>query len=56
MTKKEQLKFIEDNYPLYNNHISNRRIRHTFFDTIEYKLICLDFMPLMAVLMRNAKP
>lgn len=35
MIKKEQLKFIEDNYPLYNNHISNRRIRHTFFDTIE---------------------
>lgn len=22
MTKKEQLKFIEDNYPLYNNHIT----------------------------------
>lgn len=38
MTKKEQLKFIEDNYPLYNNHISNRRIRHTFFDTIETEL------------------
>ena len=38
LTKKEQLKFIEDNYPLYNNHISNRRIRHTFFDTIETEL------------------
>lgn len=38
MTKKEQLKFIEDNYPLYNNHISNRRIRHAFFDTIETEL------------------
>lgn len=34
MTKKEQLKFIEDNYPLYNNHISNRRIRHTCSKTI----------------------
>lgn len=31
MNRQEQIKFIEDNYPLYTNHISNRRIRHTFF-------------------------
>lgn len=48
MTKKEQLKFIEDNYPLYNNHISNRRIRHTFFDTsliyvVKQLLCCLIY-------------
>lgn len=37
-TKEEQIKFIEDNYPLYTNHISNRRIRHTFFNKIETEL------------------
>lgn len=30
MNKQEQFKFIEDNYPLYTNRISNRRIRHDF--------------------------
>ena len=38
MNKQEQIKFIEDNYPLYTNHISNRRIRHTFFSKIETEL------------------
>ena len=38
MTKIEQIKFIEDNYPLYTNHISNRRIRHNFFEKIETEL------------------
>ena len=38
MTKIEQIKFIEDNYPLYTNHISNRRIRHDFFEHIETEL------------------
>lgn len=38
MTKIEQIKFIEDNYPLYTNHISNRRIRHDFFENIETEL------------------
>ena len=38
MTKKEQIQFIEDNYPLYTNHISNRRIRHNFFQNIETEL------------------
>lgn len=35
MTKEKQLKFIEDNYPMYTNHISTRRIRHRFFSNIE---------------------
>lgn len=38
MNKLEQIKFIEDNYPLYTNHISNRRIRHDFFSKIETEL------------------
>ena len=35
MNKQEQIKFIEDNYPLTTNHISNRRIRHSIFSKIE---------------------
>ena len=38
MNKQEHFKFIEDNYPLYTNHISNRRIRHDFFSKIETEL------------------
>ena len=38
MNKIEQIKFIEDNYPLYTNHTSNRRIRHDFFSKIETEL------------------
>ena len=38
MNKQEQIKFIEDNYPLTTNHISNRRIRHDIFSTIETEL------------------
>ena len=38
MNKQEQIKYIEDNYPLYTNHISNRRIRHTFFENINTEL------------------
>lgn len=38
MNRQEQLKFIEDNYPLFTNHVSNRRIRHTFFKSIETEL------------------
>lgn len=38
MNKEQQIKFIEDNYPLYTNHISNRRIRHNFFDSIQTEL------------------
>lgn len=38
MNRKEQINFIEDNYPLYTNHISNRRIRHTFFKNIETEI------------------
>lgn len=38
MNKEEQIKFIEDNYPFYTNHISNRRIRHDFFSNIETEL------------------
>lgn len=30
MNKEEQIKFIQDNYPEYTNHISKRRIRHDF--------------------------
>ena len=38
MNKQEQIKFIEDNYPLTTNHTSNRRIRHTFFSKIQTEL------------------
>ena len=38
MNKEEQIKFIEDNYPAETNHVSNRRIRHTFFEKIETEL------------------
>lgn len=38
MNKKEQLNFIEDNYPAYTNHKSNRRIRHDFFKNISTEL------------------
>ena len=38
MNKKEQLKFIEDNYPFSTNHISNRRLRHDIFSKIETEL------------------
>ena len=38
MNKEEQLKFIEENYPLYTNHTSNRRIRHDFFKNIRTEL------------------
>lgn len=38
MDKQKQIQFIEDNYPLYTNHISNRRIRHDFFSKIETEL------------------
>ena len=38
MNKKEQIKFIEDTYPLTTNHISNRRIRHNIFSKIETEL------------------
>lgn len=38
MNKQKQLKFIEDNYPLYTNSISNRRIRHNFFSNIKTEL------------------
>ena len=38
MNKQEQIKFIEDNYPLITNHISNRRIRHDIFSKIETEL------------------
>lgn len=38
MSKEEQLQFIEDNYPLYTNHLSKRRIRHDFFKEIRTEL------------------
>ena len=38
MNREEQIKFIEDNYPLTTNHISNRRIRHDIFSKIETEL------------------
>lgn len=38
MNKQEQIKFIEDNYPLTTNHMSNRRIRHDIFSKIETEL------------------
>ena len=34
MNKLEQIKYIEETYPLYTNHTSNRRIRHDFFKNI----------------------
>jgi intein/homing endonuclease len=34
MNRKEQVDFIADNYIMYTNHISNRRIRHDFFNSI----------------------
>lgn len=38
MNKQEQIKFIEDNYPSYTNHHSNRRLRHDFFKNIQTEL------------------
>lgn len=38
MTKQEQIKFIEDNYPEYTNHFSKRAIRHDFFSEIKTEL------------------
>lgn len=38
MNKEEQIKFIEDNYPLFKNHISKRLIRHDFFREIKTEL------------------
>lgn len=38
MNKQEQIKFIEDNYPAYTNHVSNRRIRHNIFENIQTEL------------------
>ena len=38
MTKQEQIKFIEDNYPLYINSGAKRRLRHNFFSNIETEL------------------
>lgn len=38
MNKEEQIKFIKDNYPAETHHISNRRIRHSFFEKIETEL------------------
>lgn len=38
MNKEEQIKFIEENYPLYTQHTSNRRIRHDFFKDIRTEL------------------
>ena len=38
MNKEEQIKFIEENYPLYTHHTSNRSIRHDFFKNISTEL------------------
>ena len=38
MNKQEQIKFIEDNYPLTTHHVSNRRIRHSIFSTIKTEI------------------
>lgn len=38
MNKKEQIKFIQDNYPAETHHISNRKIRHSIFSKIETEL------------------
>lgn len=42
MNKKEQLQFIEAEYPLYTNHISNRRIRHDYYVNTEVSQIISD--------------
>lgn len=34
MTKEEQIKYLEDNYPLYTKHSSIRRTRHDIFKNI----------------------
>lgn len=38
MNKLEQIKYIEETYPLYTNHTSNRRIRHDFFKDISTEI------------------
>lgn len=38
MNKQEQIKFIEDNYPLETHHISKRALRHSIFQNIETEL------------------
>lgn len=38
MNKQDQIKFIEDTYPAYTNHISKRRVRHDFFKNITTEL------------------
>lgn len=38
MNKQEQLQYIADTCPLTTNHISNRRIRHNFFESIDTEL------------------
>jgi hypothetical protein len=38
MTKQEQLKYIEDNYPATQSMHSNRRVKHTFFSKIETEI------------------
>ena len=38
MNRQEQIQFIEENYPLYTNHTSNRRMRHDFFKNIQTEL------------------
>lgn len=38
MNKEQQIKFIEDNYPMYVNHTSSRRIRHDFFKNIQTEI------------------
>lgn len=57
MNKEEQIKFIEDNYPFYTNHISNRRIRHDFLviQKLNYKHIFQVFMQQMEVQMKKEK-
>ena len=38
MTKQEQLKFIEDNYPAYTRNRAKRRVRHEFFQNIRTEI------------------
>ena len=38
MNKLEQIKLIEDKYPLELHHVSKRKIRHSFFSNIETEL------------------
>lgn len=38
MNKEEQIQFIKDNYPATTHHVSNRRVRHSFFSKIETEL------------------